>query len=79
MQNAAVAGPTAFMFTEIVLRPLRWADDEWATADALGIHKTCLYMDQDAYADVLPDVATGYMLFPKAWWCKDEVSELLNP
>ena len=30
-------------------------------------------MDQDSYADVLPDMASGYMVFPKAWWCMDEV------
>ena len=61
------------MFTEIVSRPLRWADDGWATADKFTLHKTCLYADQDAYADVLPDMASGYMLFPKAWWCASEV------
>jgi len=33
-----------------------------------------LYADQDGYADVLADMASGYMLFPKAWYCLDEVS-----
>lgn len=61
------------MFTEIVMRPYRWSDDAWATADRLKLHRTCLYMDQDAYADVLPDMVSGYLLFPKAWWCLDPV------
>lgn len=39
-----------------------------------SIHQTCLYADQDGYADVLADMASGYMLFPKAWYCLDEVS-----
>ncbi len=64
------------MFTEIVSRPLRWADDDWAHADSLTLHKTCLYADQDSYADVLPDMASGYMLFPKGWYCLDEVCAL---
>lgn len=73
VQNAAPNGPAAFMFAEIVSRPLRWADDDWKTAGKLGLRRQCLYMDQDAYADVLPDMASGYMVFPKAWWCLDEV------
>ena len=32
VQNAAPDGPAAFMFTEIVSRPYRWADDQWKTA-----------------------------------------------
>ena len=64
------------MFAEIVARPLRWMDDDWATASKIGLHRTCLYMDQDAYADVLQDMASGYLLFPKAWWCLHEVSPL---
>jgi hypothetical protein len=39
-----------------------------------SIHQICLYADQDGYADVLADMASGYMLFPKAWYCLDEVS-----
>ncbi len=39
-----------------------------------SIHQTCLYADQDGYADVLADMASGYMLFPKAWYCLNEVS-----
>ena len=39
-----------------------------------SIHQTCLYADQDGYADVLADMASGYMLFPKAWYCLDEIS-----
>lgn len=73
MQNAASGGPAVFMFTEAVLRPLRWADDSWATASKFKIRDTCLYMDQDGYADVLPDMVSGFMLFPKAWQCIDEV------
>jgi len=73
VQNAAPDGPAVFMFAEIVSRPLRWADDEWETASKHKLNKQCLYMDQDAYADVLPDMASGYMLFPKALWCVDEV------
>ena len=73
MQNAAPDGPAAFMFAEIVSRPLRWADDSWAHADRLSLHKTCMYADQDAYYDVLADVVSGYMLFPKSWYCLDEV------
>lgn len=30
-------------------------------------------MDQDSWADVLPDMASGYMLFSKAWFCLPEV------
>ncbi|KAA6428239.1 MAG: hypothetical protein FRX49_01835 [Trebouxia sp. A1-2] len=74
VQNAAPDGPAVFMFAEIVSRPLRWADDEWETASKHSLNKQCLYMDQDAYADVLPDMASGYMLFPKALWCVDEAS-----
>ncbi len=73
MQNAAPDGPAAFMFAEIVSRPLRWSDDDWKTANSFNLGRQCLYMDQDAYADVLPDMASGYMVFPKAWWCMDEV------
>ena len=73
VQNAAPDGPAVFMFAEIISRPLRWADDEWETASKHKLRKQCLYADQDAYADVLPDVASGYMLFPKALWCVDEV------
>ena len=73
LQNAAPDGPAAFMFTEIVMRPYRWSDDGWRTADKLMLGKQCLYMDQDAYNDVLPDMASGYMLFPKAWGCLDPV------
>ncbi|KAL0053604.1 hypothetical protein WJX82_008204 [Trebouxia sp. C0006] len=73
VQNAAPDGPAAFMFAEIVSRPLRWADDSWAHADRLSLHKTCMYADQDAYYDVLADVVSGYMLFPKSWYCLDEV------
>ena len=73
MQNAAPAGPAVFMFTEAVLRPLRWADDSWARASRLKIHEICLYMDQDGYADVLPDMVSGFVLFPKAFQCIDEV------
>ena len=40
----------------------------------MTIHTRCLYADQDGYADVLADMASSYMLFPKAWWCLDEVS-----
>lgn len=73
LQNAAPDGPAAFMFTEIVSRPLRWADDDWAHANELTLHKTCMYADQDAYADVLADMVSGYMLFPKSWYCLDQV------
>ena len=31
-------------------------------------------MDQDSYADVLPDMASGYMLFPVTLNCLPEVS-----
>ena len=40
----------------------------------MNISKTCLYADQDSYADVLADMASGYLLFPKAWYCLPEVS-----
>ncbi len=73
MQNAAPDGPAAFMFAEIVSRPLRWADDGWAHANRLSLHKTCMYADQDAYYDVLAAMVSGYMLFPKSWYCLDEV------
>ncbi len=72
MQNAASDGPAAFMFAEIVFRPLRWADDNWAHANRLSLRKTCMYADQDAYYDVAAMVS-GYMLFPKSWYCLDEV------
>ena len=74
VQNAAPDGPAAFMFAETVTRPYRWADDDWKTASNLTLRPKCLYSDQDAYNDVLPDMVSGYMLFPKAWWCLDEVS-----
>ena len=73
LQNATPAGPASFMFSEIVTRPLRWMDDNWTFAGSFGLHKECLYADQDAYADVLQDMASGYLMFPKAWWCLDEV------
>ena len=40
----------------------------------MNISKRCLYADQDSYADVLADMASGYLLFPKAWYCLPEVS-----
>ncbi|DBA88882.1 TPA: hypothetical protein ACH3X2_000126 [Trebouxia sp. C0005] len=73
VQNAAPDGPAAFMFAEIVSRPLRWADDGWAHANRLSLHQTCMYADQDAYYDVLAAMVSGYMLFPKSWYCLDEV------
>lgn len=73
VQNSAPDGPAAFMFAETVSRPYRWADDNWETAASLSIHPKCLYSDQDAYNDVLADMVSGYMVFPKAWWCLCEV------
>ena len=61
------------VFAEVVMRPFRWADDDWVHASNRSIRKLCLYADQDSYADVLPDMASGYMLFPKAWFCLPEV------
>ncbi len=61
------------MYAEVVSRPFRWADDGWVHAANRSIHKQCLYMDQDSWADVLPDMASGYMLFSKAWFCLPEV------
>lgn len=78
VQNAAPNGPAAFMFAETVSRPYRWADDDWETASKLTIHPKCLYSAQDAYNDVLANMVSGYMLFPKAWYCLDEVSNTWN-
>lgn len=58
---------------EVVLRPYRWADDDWEHARQIGLYERCLYADQDSYADVLPDMASGYMLFPAAMGCLPEV------
>lgn len=32
-----------------------------------------MYADQDSWAAVRPDMACGYMLSPKAWFCLAEV------
>ena len=68
---------TSWVCAEIVLRPYRWADDGWKHARKRSITEKCLYADQDSYADVLPDMASGYMLFPKAWFCLPEVCLML--
>lgn len=65
-----------WVYAEIVSRPYRWADDGWKHANNRSISERCLYADQDSYADVLPDMASGYMLFPKAWFCLPEVHTL---
>ena len=44
VQGAAPDGPAAFMFSEIVARPYRWADDDWETA-GMGFCQTLSYMN----------------------------------
>jgi hypothetical protein len=46
VQNAAPAGPVTWLLAETALRPLRWADDGWAAASALGIRRGCLAQEQ---------------------------------
>ena len=62
-----------WVYAEIVLRPYRWADDGWQHASRRNISEGCLYMDQASYADVLPDMASGYMLFHNTLNCLPEV------
>ena len=58
---------------EIVMRPYRWADDGWKHASKRSIMQQCNYQEQATYADVLPDMASGYMLFHQATYCLPEV------
>ena len=62
-----------WVYAEAVSRPYRWADDGWNHANKRNISEFCLYADQDSYGDVLPDMASGYMLFPNALRCLPEV------
>ena len=62
-----------WVYAEVVLRPYRWADDGWEHASKRNISEGCLYMDQASYADVLPDMASGYMLFHNTLDCLPEV------
>ena len=61
------------VYTEVVLRPFRWADDGWEHAGRRNMTRGCLKADQDAFGDVLPDMASGYMLFLKALGCLPQV------
>lgn len=76
VQNAKPDGPAVFVLSEVANRAYRWADDDWHTASSLHLRHLCLYQDQDAYGDILPDMASGYMLFPRSFVCTDKVSEL---
>ena len=40
----------------------------------ISLNDACMLID--SYADVLPDMASGYMLFPKAWFCLPEVRSM---
>lgn len=76
IQNAKPDGPAAFVLSEIANRPYHWADDDWQTASSLHLSPKCMYVDQDAYADVLSDMASGYMLFANSFICLSEVNRL---
>lgn len=60
-------------YAEVVMRPYRWADDGWKHASNRSIMKMCNYQEQATYGDVLPDMASGYMLFHEALICLPHV------
>ena len=60
-------------YAEVVMRPYRWADDGWKHASNRSIMQRCNYHEQATYADVLPDMKSGYMLFHQATICLPEV------
>ncbi|KAG2435830.1 hypothetical protein HXX76_007025 [Chlamydomonas incerta] len=64
IQNAAPAGPAAWMLAEVTDRLLRWIEDGFnTTRHTNSILTWCNYMDQDGLRDAISSVLLGRIFF----------------